>query len=67
MLDKYTHSNLVYYKHIGDDETYDVHISQETEQPAQTKARDLKNKLNGSSDAVRHFTKNEQFFHFLSS
>jgi len=23
MLDKYTHSNLVYYKHNGDDEPYD--------------------------------------------
>ena len=22
MLDRYTHSNLVYYKHIGDDEYY---------------------------------------------
>jgi len=26
MLDKYTHSNLVYYKHNGDDELY-VHIA----------------------------------------
>ena len=24
MLDKYTHSNLVYYKHNGDGETYDL-------------------------------------------
>ena len=23
MLDKYTHSNLVYYKHNGDEEPYD--------------------------------------------
>ena len=28
MLDKYTHSNIVYYKHNGDDEPYDnAHIS----------------------------------------
>ena len=25
VLDKYTHSNLVYYKHNGDDETYGVY------------------------------------------
>ena len=24
VLDKYTHSNLVYYKHNGDDEPYDL-------------------------------------------
>ena len=24
LLDRYTHSNLVYYKHNGDDEPYDI-------------------------------------------
>jgi len=26
VLDKYTHSNLVYYKHNGDDEPYDYPV-----------------------------------------
>ena len=26
MVDKYTHSNLVYYKHNGNDESYDLGI-----------------------------------------
>ena len=30
MLDKYTHSNLVYYKHNGDDEPYDASYALET-------------------------------------
>jgi len=37
VLDKYTHSNLVYYKHNGDDEPYDrfvkVHVRTTTQSP----------------------------------